>query len=58
MFSQPVSTALCDDSVVKKHQKKVDEDGSVVTGPRNFYTAKMKKGAAEECKRRDNESSV
>lgn len=48
LFSQPASTAICDNSVDKNLKAKKDEDGKVITGPRNFYTTKMKKGAAED----------
>lgn len=48
LFSQPVSTAICDNSVDKNLKAKKDEDGKVITAPRNFYTTKMKKGAAED----------
>jgi hypothetical protein len=39
-----VSNAIGDNHVFKPKQRKVDEDGRVVTGPRNFYTNEMKKG--------------
>ena len=32
----------------KPKTKNVDEDGRVVTGPRNFYTNKMKKGGTDK----------
>ena len=48
LFSQPVSTAICETNHVKKLEKTVDEDGNVVTAPKNFYTTKAKGGKAED----------
>lgn len=48
LFSQPVGTAICETNHVKNVQRNVDEDGSVVTAPRNFYTNKAKGGKAED----------
>jgi len=44
LFSQPVSTAIGDDSYFQAKIAKKNEDGTVVVGPRNFYTNPGKKG--------------
>ena len=44
LFSQPVSTAIGENHMFKSKDRKLDEDGHVFTGPRNFYTKKAKRG--------------
>lgn len=48
LFSQPVSTAIGDTNTYKKLIPKRDEDGTVMMGPKNFYTTKGKAGKAED----------
>lgn len=48
LFSQPVSTAIGDNNVFKKKTRNVDEDGRVITGPRNFYTTGLKVGKTDK----------
>ena len=43
-----MSNAIGDNNVFKHKQRKVDEDGRVVTGPRNFYTNTMKSGKTDK----------
>lgn len=40
----PVSNALCETNTYKPHYAKKDEDGKVLTAPRNFTTKKPKTG--------------
>ena len=44
LFSQPVSTAIGDTNTFQAKKNYKDEDGNVITAPRNFYTNKLKKG--------------
>lgn len=42
-----MSNALGDDAGFEKKTRKVDEDGKVITAPRNFFTTKTKTGRVE-----------
>ena len=44
LFSQPMSNAIGDNNNYKHKERKLDEDGHVYVGPRNFYTKKAKRG--------------
>lgn len=44
LFSQPCSTAIGDTNAYKTKGARRDEEGAVITGPRNFYTSRTKKG--------------
>jgi hypothetical protein len=44
LFSQPVSNAIGDNNGFQQKKRVLDEDGKVITAPRNFYTTKTKKG--------------
>ena len=48
LFSQPVSTAIGETNKYPKTKCNKDEEGAVILGPRNFYTGRMKKGAADD----------
>ena len=48
LFSQPVSTAIGDTNKYPKTLANRDEEGDVIIGPRNFYTGRMKWGAADD----------
>ena len=48
LFSQPVSTAIGDTNAYKKVSPRKDENGAVISGPRNFTTKKGKKGGADD----------
>ena len=43
-----MSTAIGENNKFLKHIPERDEDGYVKLGPRNFYTKKGKKGAADD----------
>ena len=44
LFSQPVSNAIGDNNGFQQKKRVLDEDGKVITAPRNFYTTRTKKG--------------
>jgi len=48
LFSQPVSTAIGETNKFKDKPARRNEDGEVITEPRNFYTKREKKGKAED----------
>lgn len=48
LFSQPASNAIGDTNVYNVKTAKLDEDGKVITAPRNLYTTGTKKGATDK----------
>jgi hypothetical protein len=48
LFSQPYPIASGENNKYPKTKCRKDEDGSVLTGPRNFYTKRLRKGASED----------
>ena len=48
MFSMPISTAIGDDTYCKAKVAHKDQDGRVVTEPKNFTTKKVKKGHTDD----------
>jgi hypothetical protein len=48
LFSQPASNAIGDTNVYKVKGPRRDEEGAVITEPRNFYTTQTKKGHTDK----------
>lgn len=48
MFSQPASTAIGDTNTYQVKEPRRDDEGAVITAPRNFYTTKTKKGHTDK----------